>query len=109
MDKLHSILLIVVIALVTIALRFLPFLIFNEKRKTPKYIEYLSHVLPFAIMGMLVIYCLRNTSFIAYPYGIPEIIACLVVVLLHLFKRNTLLSIISGTVCYMLLVQFIFV
>ena len=109
MDKLHSILLIVVIALVTIALRFLPFVIFKEKRKTPKYIEYLSRVLPFAIMGMLVVYCLRNTSFISYPYGIPEIIACLVVVLLHLFKRNTLLSIISGTVCYMLLVQFIFV
>ncbi len=109
MDKLHSILLIVVIALVTIALRFLPFIIFNEKRKTPKYIEYLSRVLPFAIMGMLVIYCLRNTSFIAYPYGIPEIIACLVVVVLHILKSNTLLSIISGTVCYMLLVQFVFV
>ena len=109
MDKLHSILLIVVIALVTISLRFLPFIIFNEKRKTPKYIEYLSRVLPFAIMGMLVIYCLRNTSFIAYPYGIPEIIACLVVVMLHFLKSNTLLSIISGTVCYMLLVQFVFV
>ena len=109
MDKLHSALLIAVIAIVTIAIRFLPFLIFNEKRKTPKYIEYLSRVLPFAIMGMLVVYCLRNTLFISYPYGIPEIIACLVVVLLHLFKRNTLLSISSGTVCYMLLVQFIFV
>ena len=109
MDKLHSALLIVVIALVTIAIRFFPFLIFNEKRKTPKYIEYLSKVLPLAIMGMLVIYCLRNTSFIAYPYGISEIIASLVVVLLHLLKRNTLLSIISGTVCYMILVQYIFV
>lgn len=109
MDKLHSALLIVVIAIVTIAIRFLPFLIFNEKRKTPKYIEYLSRVLPFAIMGMLVIYCLRNTSFIAYPYGIPEIISCLLVVALHLMKRNTLLSIIGGTICYMLLVQFVFV
>ena len=108
MNKFHSVLLIVVIAFVTIALRFLPFIIFNNKQKTPKYIEYLSRVLPFAIMGMLVVYCLRNTSVITYPYGIPEIIAIFVVVLLHLLKRNTLLSIISGTVCYMLLVQFIF-
>ncbi len=109
MDKLHSALLIVVIAIVTIAIRFLPFIIFNGKNKTPKYIEYLSRVLPFAIMGMLVVYCLRNTSFVSYPYGIPEIISSLVVILLHLFKKNTLLSIISGTACYMLLVQFIFV
>ncbi len=108
MNNLHSILLIVVIAIITIALRFLPFIIFNGKRKTPKYIEYLSQVLPFAIMGMLVIYCLRNTSFVSYPYGIPEIISSLVVVILHLLKRNTLLSIISGTACYMILVQFIF-
>ena len=108
MNELHSAALIAVIALVTIALRFLPFLIFGGNRQTPAYITYLSKVLPFSIMGMLVIYCLRNISFAAAPFGIPEVIGCAVVVMLHLWKRNTLLSITGGTVCYMLLVQLVF-
>lgn len=108
MNELHSAALIAVIALVTIALRFLPFLIFVGNRQTPAYITYLSKVLPFSIMGMLVIYCLRNISFAAAPFGIPEVIGCAVVVMLHLWKRNTLLSITGGTVCYMLLVQLVF-
>ena len=108
MNELHSAALIEVIALVTIALRFLPFLIFGGNRQTPAYITYLSKVLPFSIMGMLVIYCLRNISFAAAPFGIPEVIGCAVVVMLHLWKRNTLLSITGGTVCYMLLVQLVF-
>ena len=108
MNDLHSIKLIAVIALVTMALRFLPFLIFGGKRQTPPYISYLGKVLPFAIMGMLVIYCLRNISFTAMPFGIPELISCAVVAGMHLWKRNTLLSIISGTVCYMILVQLVF-
>lgn len=107
MNNLHSILLIAVIALVTMGLRFLPFLIFGS-RETPKFITYLGRVLPFAIMGMLVVYCLRNTSFTAMPFGIPEIISCALVVLLHLWKKNTLLSILGGTVCYMVLVQVVF-
>lgn len=107
MDNLHSILLIAVIALVTIALRFIPFLIFGN-RETPKYISYLGRVLPFAIMGMLVVYCLRNTDLTAMPFGIPEIISCALVVGLHLWKKNTLLSILGGTVCYMVLVQMVF-
>ena len=107
MDNLHSILLIAVIALVTIALRFIPFLIFGN-RETPKYISYLGRVLPFAIMGMLVVYCLRNMDLIAMPFGIPEIISCALVVGLHLWKKNTLLSILGGTVCYMVLVQLVF-
>ena len=107
MDNLHSILLIAVIALVTIALRFIPFLIFGN-RETPKYISYLGRVLPFAIMGMLVVYCLRNMDLIAMPFGIPEIISCALVVGLHLWKKNTLLSILGGTVCYMVLVQMVF-
>lgn len=108
MTDLHSIKLIAVIALVTAALRFLPFLIFGGKRQTPAYIAYLGKVLPFAIMGMLVIYCLRNTILTAMPFGIPEFLGCAVVVGLHLWKRNTLLSIAGGTVCYMLLVQLVF-
>ncbi len=104
----HAALIIVVAGAVTLLLRFLPFLIFNGKRETPPYIIYLGKVLPYAIMGMLVIYCLRGISFTAAANFLPELIACAVVVLAHVWKRNTLLSIISGTVCYMLLVQFMF-
>lgn len=107
MTDLYSAALIAVIALVTMALRFLPFLIFRN-RETPAYISYLGRVLPYAIMGMLVVYCLRNISFTAMPFGLPEPIACGLVVVLHLWKRNTLLSILGGTVCYMVLVQVIF-
>ena len=100
--------LIAVIALVTAGLRFLPFLIFGEGRKTPPIILHLGKVLPFAIMGMLVVYCLKDVSLTAAPFGIPEAIGVAVVALLHIWKRNTLLSIGGGTVCYMLLVQFLF-
>ena len=105
----HDILLIAVAVLVTMATRFLPFLIFGENRKTPEVIAYLGKVLPFAIMGMLVVYCLKDMSFAAAPFGIPEIIGCAAVALLHIWKRNTLLSIGGGTLCYMLLVQFVFI
>ena len=104
----HAALIIAVAGAVTLLIRFLPFLIFNGKRETPPYIIYLGKVLPYAIMGMLVIYCLRGISFTAAANFLPELIACAVVVLAHVWKRNTLLSIISGTVCYMLLVQFVF-
>ena len=104
----HDILLIAVAVLVTAATRFLPFLIFGEHRKTPPVVEYLGKVLPFAIMGMLVVYCLKDVSLLRNPYGLPELIACVVVTVLHVWKRNSLLSIGGGTVCYMLLVQFVF-
>ena len=104
----HAALIIIVAGAVTLLLRFLPFLIFGGKRETPPFIVYLGKVLPYAIMGMLVIYCLRGISFTAAANFLPELIACAVVVLAHVWKRNTLLSIISGTVCYMLLVQFVF-
>ena len=100
---------ITVIALVTIGLRFLPFLIFGENRKTPPIIAHLGQVLPYAIMGMLVVYCLKDVRLTAAPFGIPQAIGCAVVALLHIWKRNTLLSIGGGTLCYMLLVQFVFV
>lgn len=102
------ILLIAVIALVTIALRFVPFLIFGGKRKTPKYVSYLGRVLPYAIMGMLVVYCLRSTGFSVISEWLPQLISCALVVVLHLWKKNTLLSILGGTICYMVLVQMLF-
>ena len=104
----HDVLLIVVAALVTAATRFLPFLIFRKKESTPAIITYLGQVLPCAIMGMLVVYCLKDISFIDSPFGLPELIACAVVASLHVWKRNSLLSIGAGTVCYMLLVQLVF-
>ena len=104
----HDVLLIVVAVLVTAATRFIPFLIFGEKRKTPPVVEYLGKVLPCAIMGMLVVYCLKDISFLSNPYGLPELIACVVVAALHVWKRNSLLSIGGGTICYMLLVQLVF-
>lgn len=104
----HDILLIVVVALVTMLTRFLPFLIFGEKRKTPQIITYLGKVLPFAIMGMLVVYCLKDVNFLQKPFGAPELIGIAITAALHIWRRNSLLSIGVGTVCYMLLVQFVF-
>ena len=104
----HAALIIAVAALVTVALRFLPFLLFGGKQETPPFIAYLGRVLPSAIMAMLVVYCLKAVTPLEYPYALPELISCAVVVLLHIWKRNTLLSIGGGTACYMLLVQVIF-
>ncbi len=94
-----------IIALVTAAIRFAPFIVF--KNKTPKIIMYLGKVLPYAIMGMLVIYCLKNVSLLHAPYGIPEAAACLVVFILHKWRHNTLLSILSGTAVYMIMLHII--
>lgn len=105
-DYVHSFWLVVVIAAVTIAIRFFPFILF--RKETPQIILYMGKVLPYAIMGMLVVYSLKNVSLISNPHGIPEAIAVLLVVLLHKWKHNTLLSILIGTVVYMLLVQMVF-
>ena len=107
MDKLHAAALVAVIAAVTIALRFAPFLLLRG-RETPRFIAYLGRVLPYAIMGMLVIYCLRGTSFAQPGTWLPQAISVALVVGLHIWKGNTLLSIIAGTGCYMLLVQMVF-
>lgn len=106
-DVKHSAAIIAVVVLVTLALRFLPFLVFAKG--TPRPVVYLGKVLPGALIAMLVIYCLKNISFAAAPHGLPELISVVLVVLLHKWKHRTLLSIIAGTVCYMLLVQFAFV
>ena len=108
MNDMHGVLIVAVVALVTMGIRFLPFVIFGGKQDTPKYLTYLGKVLPYAIMGMLVVYCLKGVALTTAPYGVPELIACAAVVLLHLWKRSTLISIIGGTVCYMVLVQVVF-
>lgn len=92
----------------TVLTRFIPFLVFPAGKPTPRYIQYLGKVLPAAVFGLLVVYCLRNVDLFAGSNGIPELLAILVVVVLHLWKRQMLLSIAGGTVCYMLLLQFIF-
>lgn len=99
---------VALIALTTAALRFLPFLIWSGSRSVPPIIDRLGHVLPYAMMGLLVVYCLKDISFAAASGFLPPLIACAVVVLLHIWRRNTLISIIGGTVCYMLLVQLVF-
>lgn len=104
----YDIWMVIIIAIATAATRFLPFLIFGGKKEPPKLITYLGKVLPCAIMGMLVVYCMKDVAFFAYPYGIPELLGCLIVAVLHIWKRNTLLSIGVGTVSYMLLVQMVF-
>lgn len=110
MDKqtLHCIALVLVMALVSYLLRAFPFIVFSGKRETPKFVLYLGKVLPFAIIGMLVIYCVKDISFDTVSHFLPYIIAGAIVVALHIWKRNTLLSIIAGTLSYMALVQFLF-
>lgn len=108
MNDTYAALTVAVIAVVTALLRFLPFVIFGQKRETPKIITFLGKYLPYAVMAMLVVYCLRSVSLVSYPFGLPELIGVIAVVLLHIWRRNTLLSIGGGTVCYMLLIQFVF-
>lgn len=92
----------------TVLTRFLPFLLFPAGKPTPAYIRYLGKVLPAAVFGMLVVYCLKNVSIFTGSHAIPELLALTLVVLLHRWKRQMLLSIAGGTVCYILLVQFVF-
>lgn len=96
------------VVLGTMMTRFLPFLLFPADKPTPKYVQYLGKVLPAAVFGLLVIYCLKDVNIFTGSHGIPELIAIGVVVLLHLWKKQMLLSIAGGTICYMLLVQLVF-
>ena len=102
---LHVLLQILVMAAVTAVLRFLPFLMFRNGENRPGVVSYLGTVMPYAVMGMLVVYCLRETNLGARPYGLPELAALLCVVALQVWRRSALLSILGGTVIYMLLVQ----
>lgn len=96
------------VVLGTMVTRFLPFILFPGDKPAPKYIQYLGKVLPAAVFGLLVIYSLKDVSILGGSHGIPELIAIAAVVVLHLWKRQMLLSIAAGTVCYMMLVQFVF-
>ena len=106
MNNAHSVLLIAVIALITAGIRFLPFILF--RKGTPGIILYMGKVLPYAIMGMLIVYTLKYVSFVEGNHGIPEVLGVLLVIGLHKWKHNTLLSILGGTLAYMLLIQMIF-
>ncbi len=100
---------ILVMAIVTFTIRVAPFILFGKNKATPKYIVYLGNYLPPAVITMLVIYCLRNVGLFSFPFGIPEMIGVITVAILHIWKRNNLVSIIGGTAIYMIAVQFIFV
>lgn len=104
----QQIITIAMVVLGTMLTRFLPFLLFPAGKPTPKYIQYLGRVLPASVFGLRVIYCLKNVSVFTGSHGIPELLAILLVVVLHLWKRQMLLSIAGGTVFYMILVQTVF-
>ena len=108
MSNTYLLLSIIIISVITAALRFIPFAVFGRNGNTPEIIVYLGKYLPYAIMAMLVVYCLKNASISSFPFGLPELVGVAITVIIHLLKRNTLLSIAGGTVCYMLLVQFVF-
>lgn len=107
-NTLHSLILVGVMAVVIALTRFLPFFIFPEGRKRPKVITYLGSVLPYAVIGMLVVYCFKGVNVLQYPWGIPEALAALLVAGLHIWRRNTLISVFSGVAFYMVLVQVVF-
>ena len=109
MTDTYILLVIAVSALVTAAIRFLPFLVFNGSNGTPPIIDKLGKTLPYAIMAMLVVYCLKGISFQSAAGFVPSFVACSVVVLLHVWRRNTLVSILAGTLTYMALVGWVFV
>ena len=107
-STLHALFVILIMAGGTALLRFLPFILFPSGRKTPKIVTYLGNVLPFAMIGMLVIYCLKDISVLSGTHGLPELLAIIIVIGLHVWRRNTLLSVGVGTVCYMIFIQFLF-
>lgn len=108
MTTTQNLILIGLIALTTMATRFLPFLVFPAGKEAPPIIRHLGEVLPGAIYSLLLVYCLKNVELLSGSHGLPEAIAIAVVAVLHLWKRNMLLSIAGGTVCYMALVQLVF-
>ncbi len=105
-DAKHSLILIAVMAGVTILLRFLPYFVFSKH--TPKAVLFLGSVLPYSLVAMLLVYCLKDTDFTSQSHGIPEIAAVAFVALLHKWKHNTLLSVLCGTIFYMIMLQFVF-
>lgn len=105
----QQIITVAAVVLGTMLTRFLPFWFFPGNKPVPDYLRYLSSVLPYAVIGLLVVYCLKDVTPTASPFGLPELLGIAVTVLLHLWRKNMLLSIAGGTIVYMLLVQFVFV
>ena len=108
MNLMQQIITIAMVVVGTMLTRFLPFIVFPSGKPTPNYIQYLGKVLPSAVIGLLVIYCFKDVGLLSRSHGIPEFIGVAVVALLHLWKKQMLLSIAGGTIVYMILVQMIF-
>ncbi len=98
-----------IIVFTTAIIRFLPFIIIKKSIAERKYIKFLGDMMPYSMIALLVIYCLKEVNLIKYPYGIPELISIAIIIILHIIKRNVLISIGVGTVIYMILVQTIFI
>jgi branched-subunit amino acid transport protein AzlD len=108
LSSFESIIIIAVIALGTLLTRALPFILFPDSKKVPEYVAYLGHVLPYAAIALLIVYCLKGVAIFKWPYGLPEGIAIMFIAVLHYWKNNSLLSIGGGTILYMLMVQHVF-
>lgn len=104
----RGVLIVAAMAAGTMITRFLPFILFPTGKETPRFVDFLGKTLPFATMGLLVVYCLKGVDMMAAPHGLPELFAILLIVILHRRKGNSLLSIGAGTIFYMVLVQAIF-
>ena len=107
-DYRHAVAIILIMGLVTLATRIVPALIFGRGEKIPAYIVYLGKVVPYTAMGLLIVYCLKDVSVVEPPHAVPELIALAIVSGTYLWKRNTIFSVVAGTVAYMLLVQVVF-
>ena len=109
MTQMQAFITIMMCVIGTMITRFLPFLIFPENKETPEWVQYLGKVLPYSVIGLLVVYCLKDTPILTGSHGIPEVIATIFIVVIHSWKKNVLLSIAGGTLLYMGLVQYIFI
>jgi branched-subunit amino acid transport protein AzlD len=109
MNHTYTVAVMVVIALITLATRAFPFIVLGSKREVSERVLYIGRVLPPAVIAVLVVYCLRNITPLTAPHGLPELISVGLIVALHLWKKNTILSVLSGTVCYMILIRTLFV
>ena len=108
LTNVQALIIILVVSLGTQVTRWLPFVLFPEQKEPPAVVAYLGKVLPPAMMGLLVVYCFKNVSWLSGSHGAPELLAVAAVVILHLWKKNVLLSIAGGTALYMILVQAVF-
>lgn len=105
----HAIIIILVMGIATFATRIIPVLVLGRGKNVPDYVLYLGRVIPYTAMGLLIVYCLRNVPVLESPHGLPELIALSIVTVTYLWKRNTIFSVVTGTLAYMIMVQFVFI